>query len=629
MADQRAVTELAKRRGFYFGSVGAYGGVAGFQTYGPRGAALKDAVESAWRDRFTVKEGSYEVDAPTVMPKPVFDASGHTDDFDDMLVECGECGSAHRADHLIEAETQIEEAESLPHEEAERLIREADIACPTCGASLAGRDVEGFNLMFETNIGPGSGQPGFLRPETAQGIFVEFPRLKEYARNQLPFGVTQIGRGYRNEISPRGGLKRVRELQMAELEQFVDPEGPGPEIAPVADVRLPLYSAPAQEAGEGVTEYTVREALDEGVIASEWIGYYLGRAKQWYDRVGLDTDRLRFRQHNNGELAHYASDCWDAEALIGAEPASDASGDTDEATGDTDDTTAGFETSDGTTWIGGDWTEIAGFADRGDYDLSKHAAATDDTYSVFKEYDEPKTVERATVDPDMATLGPEYGDRAGAVREALEALAARDPSAFDESEVTVTVEGEAITVASEVAGFERETVTETGERVTPHVIEPSFGVDRTVLALLDHAYRRDTVDGEERTFLALDPSVAPVDAAVFPLVSNDERLTELASDLERELRDAGLSVAYDDSGSIGRRYRRQDEIGTPFCVTVDRDGVEGDGPTTVTLRERDTAAQVRLPADEVSETVAALVASETHQTFDELLASHEVVEPAD
>ncbi|MFB6194458.1 MAG: glycine--tRNA ligase [Halobaculum sp.] len=631
MADPERVTELAKRRGFYFGSVGAYGGVAGLQTYGPRGAALKDAVESAWRDRFTVKEGSYEVEAPTVMPKPVFDASGHTDDFDDMLVECGECGSAHRADHLIEDNTAIEEAESLPHDEVEALIADEGIACPTCGAPLAGQSVEGFNLMFQTNIGPGSGQPGFLRPETAQGIFVEFPRLKEYARNQLPFGVTQIGRGYRNEISPRGGLKRLREFNMAELEQFVHPEGSGPNLEPVADVRLPLYAAPAQEAGEGVTTYTVREAVAEGVIASEWIAYFLGRALRWYDRVGIDTDRLRFRQHNSGELAHYASDCWDAEALLGAEPAVGGKAD-HSADGEADDQPA--DSADGeddsqTAWQGGDWVEIAGFADRGDYDLSKHAAATDDTFSVFEEYDEPRTVERPTVDPDMATLGPEYGDRAGAVRDALESLAARDPDAFDGEEVTVTVGGEEITVATDVAGFERETVTETGERITPHVIEPSFGVDRTVLALVDHAYRRDTVDGERRTFLALDPEVAPRDAAVFPLVSNDDRLTALAGELEADLRAAGLSVSYDDSGSIGRRYRRQDEIGTPFCVTVDRDGVESDGPDTVTLRERNTAAQVRLPASELPETVAALVEPATDRTFDDLLAAHEVVEPAD
>ncbi|MEZ3142995.1 glycine--tRNA ligase [Halobaculum sp. MBLA0143] len=595
MADGDTLAELAKRRGFFFGSVDAYGGVAGLQTYGPRGASLKDNVETAWRDRFTVREGNQEIEAPTVMPESVFEASGHLDGFDDMLVRCPECDGAHRADHLIEDATAIEEAESLPTDEVETLIADHEIGCPACATPLAGQSVEEFNLMFETEIGPGSGDAGFLRPETAQGIFVEFPRLKQYARNSLPFGVTQIGPGYRNEISPRGGLRRLREFTMAELEQFVHPDDDGPSLEPVADVSLPLYSAAAQEAGEGIRELTPPEAVAEGVVASEWVAYYLGVARRWYDQVGVDPDRLRFRQHNSGELAHYASDCWDAEALLGVGP-------------------------DGE---GGDWVEIAGFADRGDYDLSKHADHSDDRYTVFREYDEPQTVERTTVDPDMSVLGPKFGADAGSVADALETLAERDPDAFDAETVTVTVDGTAHTVDTETANFGTETVTESGEHVTPHVIEPSFGVDRTVLTLVDHAYREDVVDGETRTFLALDPAVAPTTAAVFPLVSNDDQLVEGSTALARRLRERGLAVTEDDSGSIGRRYRRQDEVGTPFCVTVDRDGIESDGPDTVTVRERDTAAQVRVPTTDVPDEIEALVDGET--TFAALRDRYEVV----
>ena len=604
MADRATLSELAKRRGFFFGSVGAYGGVAGFQTYGPRGASLKDNVETAWRDRFTLREGNHEIEAPTVMPEAVFDASGHTDGFDDMLVRCGECATPHRADHLIEDATDIDEAESLPTDEVETLLAAHEIACPDCGTALAGQPVEQFNLMFDTEIGPGTGQAGYLRPETAQGIFVEFPRLKEYARNQLPFGVTQIGRGYRNEISPRGGLERLREFTMAELEQFVHPDDDGPSLEPVADVTLPLYSAAAQESDTGVRELTPPEAVEEGVVASDWIAYYLGVAYRWYDRVGVDTDRLRFRQHNAGELAHYASDCWDAEALIGA------------------DTTVGSEKTTGDT--GGDWVEIAGFADRGDYDLSKHAAHSDERYTVFREYDEPKTVERAGVDPDMSVLGPAFGGDAGDVKAALETLAERDPDAFDGETVTVTVDGTEHTVDTETANFGVKTVTEQGEHVTPHVIEPSFGIGRTVLAVVDHAYREDEVGGETRSYLALDPEIAPTTAAVFPLVSNDDRLVELAGSVAADLRSHGLAVAEDDSGSIGRRYRRQDEIGTPFCVTVDRDGIEGDGES-VTVRERDTAAQVRVPAGEVAAEIAALTDPDAERTFAALRDDYAVV----
>ena len=579
-----ALAELAKRRGFFFGSNGAYGGTAGFYTFGPQGAALKRNVEEAWRDRFTRKEGNREIEAPTVMPEPVFEASGHLDGFDDMLVECGECGESHRADHLVEDATDLEDAESLSGGAVEDLIRDHDVACPSCGAALAGRDVEDFNLMFATEIGPGDAQPGYLRPETAQGIFVEFPRLKEYARGNLPFGITQIGPAYRNEISPRGGLLRLREFTQAELEQFIDPETDDPPIGRVADVDVRLYPASEQEAENGeYRDTTVGEAVADGTIGSAWVGYYLGIAQEWYERVGGDADRFRFRQHLAGERAHYAADCWDAESEVD-----------------------------------GDWIEIAGFAYRGDYDLSKHDAYGDDAFTVFKRYDEPRTVERATVDPDMSVLGPEFGAAAAAVADALEALAERDPDAFEGETVTVAVGGgddagttdgapaETYEVDADVANFSIETVTETGEHITPHVVEPSFGVGRTVQTLLAHAYETDEVDGEDRTYLALEPEIAPRDAAVFPLVTNDDRLTELATRVADDLRAAGLAVAYDDSGSIGRRYRRQDEVGTPFCVTVDRDGIEGDGPETVTVRERDSAAQVRIPVGDLADELTAL-----------------------
>jgi glycyl-tRNA synthetase len=583
------LVELAKRRGFFFGSNGAYGGTAGFYTFGPQGAALKRNLEDAWRDRFTIREGNREIEAPTVMPEPVFEASGHLEGFDDMLVECGECGESHRADHLVEAVTDIEDAEALPGEEVAGLIADNEIACPACGTPLAGEPVEAFNLMFATDIGPGDAQPGYLRPETAQGIFVEFPRLKEYARGNLPFGITQIGPAYRNEISPRGGLLRLREFTQAELEQFIDPEEDEPPLDRVRDVDVRLYPATEQEAEDGdYVETTVGEAVDDGVIGSPWVGYYLGIAKEWYERVGVDTDRFRFRQHLAGERAHYAADCWDAESEVD-----------------------------------GDWIEIAGFSYRSDYDLSKHGEHGDDSFTVFKRYDEPKTVERATVDPDMSVLGPEFGGDAGAVAEALETLAERDPDAFDGETVSVDVNGETRDVDVDVASVEVEETTESGEHITPHVVEPSFGVGRTVQTLLAHGYREDEVDGETRTFLSVEPEIAPQDAAVFPLVTNDDRLVELADRVASDLRAAGLAVAYDDSGSIGRRYRRQDEVGTPFCVTVDRDGIEGDGPDTVTVRERDSAAQVRVPADELAGELAALRAGDS---FDALLDRYETVE---
>jgi glycyl-tRNA synthetase len=590
MSEGEKLTELAKRRGFFFGSAQAYGGVAGFYTFGPEGAALKRNIESSWREQFTTKLGNEEIEAPTIMPEPVFEASGHLDGFDDMLVECGECGESHRADHLIEDNTGIEEAESLPIPEVQELIATHNLECPNCGAPLAGQEVVDFNLMFETSIGPGSGQPGYLRPETAQGIFVEFPRLKEYARNQLPFGITQVGRAYRNEISPRKGIVRTREFTQAELEQFIDPESDEPPLEDVRDVDVVLYPAVEQERDDvEYVETTIGEAVDDGTIASDWVAYFLGVAQEWYESVGVDMDRFRFRQHLAGERAHYASDCWDAEAELG-----------------------------------GDWVEIAGFAYRGDYDLSKHDEYGDDSFTVFQQYDEPKTVERAVVDPDMSALGPEFGGQAMAVAEALQDLADRDPDAFEADEVTVEVDGEDVTVDTDLANFSVEEQTESGEHITPHVVEPSFGVDRTVYTVIAHAYAEDEVAGEERSFLRLDPSVAPTSVGVFPLLSNAEELTEQAHDIVDDLRAVGLSVSYDESGNIGRRYRRQDEVGTPFCVTVDYEGLEGSGADTVTLRERDSTGQLRLPVDALVEELLAVRSGA--KTFDDLRDSYEAVD---
>ena len=583
------LAELAKRRGYFFGASGAYGGAAGFYTFGPQGAALKSNVEEAWRDRFTVREGNFEIEAPTIMPEPVFEASGHLDGFDDMLVECPDCGESHRADHLLEDNTSIEDAESLPVAEVEDLLAEHSLRCPTCGGDLADRAVTQFNLMFETNIGPGSSTPGYLRPETAQGIFVEFPRIKEYARNSLPFGVTQIGRAYRNEISPRKSIVRTREFTQAELEQFVDPERDAPDLDRVADVAVRLYPAAEQDADDGAyVETTVGEAVEAGTIGDPWIGYFVGIAQEWYEALGVDMDRFRFRQHLPGERAHYAADCWDAESEVD-----------------------------------GDWIEIAGFAYRGDYDLSKHAEHGDDDFTIFREFDEPRTVERAVVDPDMSVLGPEFGSAAADVASALEELADRDPGAFESDAVRITVGGETRTVASDVANFRIEERTINGEHITPHVIEPSFGVDRTVYTLLAHAYREDEVDDETRTYLSLSPTVAPTDVGVFPLVSNVPELVDRAEAIVDDLRRAGFSVTYDDSGSIGRRYRRQDEVGTPFCVTVDRDGLEGDGPDSVTVRERDSARQVRLPVESLSTELAAVMDGDT--SFDGLVAAYDAV----
>ena len=562
------VAELSRRRGFFSPTAEAYGGVAGFQTFGPEGAELKRNIENSWRKKFTRELGHREIEAPTVTPEPVFRASGHLDDFDDMMVECPECGKSSRADHIVEDNTEIEEAESFSKEKIESLFEEHSLKCPECDAELAGEKVDDFNLMFKTSIGPGDGQPGYLRPETAQGIFVEFPRFKEYMRSQLPFGITQIGKGYRNEISPRQGLVRVREFTMAELEHFIDPEEDEPDIEKVEDVELKLYPASEQQKENGeYVRLTVEEAIEQNVIKSDWIAYYLGIGKQWYESIGVDMDRFRFRQHLPEERAHYANDCWDAESDIGGKEE--------------------------------DWLEISGYAYRSDYDLSKHDKYSEDNYTIFKEYDEPEIVEEAKVNPDMGYLGPEFGDKAGKIADKLQELAENNPEVFEQEEVKAEVDGEEFIIPNEKCDFHVEEVKKSGEHIIPHVAEPSFGVDRIVYTALVHAYDEDEVDGDERTVMHFSEEVAPTEVAVFPLMDK-EGLGEKAQEVADRLRAEGFSVKYDDTGNIGRRYRRQDEVGTPYCVTIDYETLEEE-PETVTVRNRDSTEQRRVKLSELVE----------------------------
>jgi glycyl-tRNA synthetase len=589
--DHDELAELARRRGLYFPAAEVHDGVAGFYTYGPTGAAIKRNVEAAWRDRFIVAENNHEIETPTIVPKSVFAASGHLNSFDDLLIACQTCDHRHRADHLVEHHTDIADAEHLSPGQIEDLISTHDLTCPDCGASLTDCPVGEFQLMFETGIGPGEGQPGYLRPETAQSTLVEFPRLAEYAHEETPFGVAQIGRGYRNEISPRQAMIRLRELTMAELQSFHTPTDDTP-IDRVAEVDLRLYPAERQsEAADSAepeyVETTVESAVAEDVVPSAWTAYYLGVAREWLGSVGVTPANLRFRQHRNTELAHYAEDCWDAEAEV-------------------DD----------------DWIELAGIADRADNDLANHAEATEASFTLFQEYDEPQTAERARIDPDMSVLGPEFGDRAPAVVERLEALARTDPAAFEKQEVTIEVPvsalgdtkdtgaTEQITLSTEHIDVGVERVTEHGEQVHPHVVEPAFGVDRVVYTILMHSLRSDVVDGEPRRYLALDPAVAPTLAAILPLT---DALAEHARELAEACRQTGLPVEHDDSGSIGRRYRRQDEIGTPYCVTLDERTASD---STATIRHRDTTEQVRVSIEEIPALLREL--QDGRRTFEDL-----------
>ena len=547
------VMELARRRGFVWPSSEIYGSVAGFIDYGPLGAMLKRRLENIWRNFYVVQEGYYEIECPTVGIEPIYVASGHVGGFSDKMFQCPHCQEFLRADHVAEA-FGIPHAGTMSKEELHDVL--LDKECPACNKVLGDVEVFDFNLMFTTSIGPGGQRKGYLRPETAQGMFVDFPRLLRFYRDHLPFGAVQIGKSYRNEISPRQGMIRLREFTQAEAEIFVHPEEKDhPQFFRYADYSMPLCGIAQQEKDEPAIVRTMRQAVDEGIIANEYVAYYVAMTHDILTTVGFNPEKIRFRQHMPDERAHYATDCWDAEAF------SDRFG----------------------------WVEIVGIADRTNYDLKAHAAVSGQKNTVFVQYPEPKKVHHKAIVPNYGKMGPVFRGKAKAV---AEAMAQAEPA---EDGIRVTVDGEEILVAPEMYTVKDEMVDVFGEDVMPHVIEPSYGIDRICYMVLEHAYSEDVADGETRTVMRFKNGVAPVQVAVLPLMARDG-MDEIARKLVLDLQAEGLQTEYDDAGAIGRRYRRQDEVGTPFCITVDYDTKE-DG--TVTLRDRDSMKQVRGKMEDV------------------------------
>ncbi|OPY38443.1 MAG: glycyl-tRNA synthetase [Methanoregula sp. PtaU1.Bin051] len=556
------VMELAKRRGFIWPTSECYGAVAGFIDYGPLGAMMKRRVENIWRDFYVIQEGYYEIECPTIGQEAIFVASGHVAGFADKMFQCPHCSEYFRADHVAEEYCFVNAGTMSADELEARLAHEK---CPSCGEVLGKVEVFNFNLMFKTTIGPGSQRTGYLRPETAQGMFTDFPRLLRFYRDKLPFGAVQIGKSYRNEISPRQGMIRLREFTQAEAEIFVHPnEKNHPKFSRYAGYTMPLYTSDAQEKKGEAVAVSMKDAVQKGLIANEYVAYYLALTHQMLVAIGIRPDRLRFRQHMCNERAHYASDCWDAEVF------SERFG----------------------------WVETVGIADRTDYDLKAHAEHSGTDMSVFIQYGEPKKVQRRRIVPNMSVLGKQYRQKAKAIFAALE-KAEPTPNGTD-----VTVDGETIHIPADLFEVRDEVVEVRGEDVVPHVIEPSYGIDRMCYAVLEQAYDEDTADGETRVVLRLSPAVAPVQVAIFPLMARDG-LDTIAEEITHSLHARGILAEYDDSGAIGRRYRRQDEIGTPFAITVDYDSKED---RTVTIRDRDSMKQARISIADVPEIVCALVA---------------------
>lgn len=545
------IISLARRRGFLWQSSEIYGGIAGFYDYGPLGCLLKNNIENVWREYYLHKEGFFEIETNIVTLEEVFSASGHLDEFEDILVECKKCGEAYRADLLLGK--YVKNPDSLSIDDAEKAIKKYSIKCLECKGELS--SPYHFNLMFKTFIGSSSKRNAYLRPETAQGIFVNFSNLYRIARRKLPFGVCQIGKCFRNEISPRQGIIRVREMTLAECEYFLNPNDKSySKFNEIKDEILLLLTNEGKE-----LKISIGEAIQKDIIKNQALGYFMVLTKNFLTDVGIDVNKLRFRQHKKEEMAHYAKDCWDAEVLL--------------SIGDKS------------------WVEIVGIADRACYDLERHIMFSGENLQAFIKYDVPKEIEKEVIKANLNKLGPLFKNDAVKIKELLENLDAKEIKNKDF--VILNFEGKEINISKDCFGIVKISEKVSGENIIPHVIEPSYGIDRIFYAVLEHSYyeREDS----KYNVLKLKPNIAPIKLGIFPLMAKDG-LDIKAKQIDKMLRNANIITFYDENGSIGKRYARMDEIGTPICVTVDYQSLENN---TVTIRDRDTTKQVRVKISEL------------------------------
>lgn len=554
-----AINELARRRGFFWQSYEIYGGVGGFVTYGVLGARLKQNIEKKLRELFVNRLGIMEVESPIIAPAAVFEASGHVSSFKEAMVECLKCRKWFRADHLLRETAKMSETETerLNLEELDEVIKKKKVRCPECEGELG--KPKHFLTMFETTIGPYSKAVGYGRPEAAQGIFVEFNRLYDMAREKLPFGAIQIGHVLRNEISPRQGLIRLREFTIADLEFFFDPEEPDCWLLKeVEGETLPLLLADTKQKGsEETVEITVKEALDRGIIKSQWQIAFMALAKRLLVELGIPAEKQRFIEKLPWERAHYSLQSFDQEVHVDR-------------------------------W---GWVEVSGHAYRTDYDLKSHMKSSGVDMQVFKEYEKPLEKEQRVVKPVMAKLGPIFKGEAGKVAETLSQV---DPQ---ELEVALKKQGHYMLgrhrILPEYVDITLQKTVQRGRHYFPHVVEPSFGSDRLLYVTLEYAYHVK----EDRVILSFPRDISPVQIGVYPLLSKD-KLPEKAVEIHKMLIEEGFTVEYDEAGSIGRRYARADEVGVQLDITVDYDTLKDD---TVTVRDRDSWKQIRCPIKQLSE----------------------------
>ncbi|KAK0328884.1 Glycine--tRNA ligase 1, mitochondrial [Friedmanniomyces endolithicus] len=634
--DRDQFESLLRRKVFMWPSFEPYGATKGLFDYGPPLENLEAEVMNIWRDHFIRHERMMALKCSMLTPYRVLETSGHVAKFADYMCKDPLTGDILRADHLIkdviesrlksdreargEKVSAVEEDPKLKKKKSKvtktavklddavrkeyehllatlddctgddmgALIKKHDIRSP-----ISGNEVEppvSVNLMFQTQIGATGKEPAFLRPETAQGQFLSFQKLLEYSDGQLPMASASIGYSFRNELSPRNGLLRVREFLMAEVEHFVDPKSGKrhPKFALVRHVKLPLLDRKTQtEGGSTPTVTTIGEAVDSKLVDNETLGYFLVRIMTFMQRIGMDMNKLRFRQHMANEMAHYAADCWDCELL----------------------------NSHG-------WIECVGCADRSAYDLMVHEKATGTFMKVREDLKEPYEVEEWQANLDKKKSGPKLRKDQSKVEAALSELS---QEMKEKLSITMADKGKVELPVSEMEGgkveLDKDIVTFVKEKSAAGIHAQCH---RAVVRCRSHSVQFDgacLLDAEGRRgalgtypsnamststpanilqVMSFKPTVAPIKVLVVPL-QKDTRFATLLSELEGRLDDAQLSFKVDQSGvSIGRRYARNDELGIPFGITVDYESLEGKG---FTLRDRDSTKQVRASLDEILEAV--------------------------
>ncbi len=474
--------DIVTRRGIYYRAFDIYEGLAGFYDYGPVGLRIKRNIEGIWRSLFVDRLGSLEIETTNILPEIVLRASGHLATFTDLMIQCPVCKAPYRADKVLEehlAKKDPESAKAVSRMGAEQLskkIEESNIKCEKCGNRLNGK-IEKFNLMLKTQIGPAGGENAYLRPETAQGVYVDFRNLMKIHGLNLPAGISQVGKAYRNEISPRQHLVRMREFSQMEMQLFFDPDDELKEFGDarvekeISELKIPFLASDSQK----IVTKSIKELMKEKKVPNAEFAAVLYFATKFITSLGLGKD-FRFREVGEEERAHYAKAAFDLEV----------------------------NTSYG-------YLEVGGTHYRTDYDLSAHAK-----------------------------------------------LSGKDMSVINN-----------------------------GKKVVPHVLESSWGPDRLTFAVIDTSFVEDKE--REWNWLRLNDKVAPYRYAVLPL-QKDDKLIAKAKEVHRLLQEKGVQCYYSETASIGKRYARADEIGVPYCITIDYTTLEDE---TVTIRNRDTTKQIR------------------------------------